>query len=114
VQQRANSVELEIDLRLQGGVVVEGGSTKEPRADNVVVQVGLKRDELLNELQSILDELGVYNLDASDVGGRKVLVDGVDARPLGLGSSNRRAGRSQEETNSELHLESWKNLTPHN
>jgi hypothetical protein len=70
MEERAEGVDLKIDETLEGGVVVEGSGTKQPRAENVVVQVGLERLQLLNELESILDDLGVDDLNTSDLGGR--------------------------------------------
>ena len=48
VEKRADGVELEIDLSLEGGVVVQGSSTEQPCSDNVVVQVRLERNEGLD------------------------------------------------------------------
>lgn len=105
VEERANSVELKIDLGLEGGVVVKGSSTEQPCSDDVVVQVGLKRNERLHEGQGILDDLGVDNLDTSDLSRGQLALHG------GLGrSSNGGADNSQARNETgELHLDDYQN-----
>lgn len=101
VEERANSVELKIDLGLEGGVVVEGSSAEQPCADDVVVQVGLKRNERLHEVVGILDNLGVDNLNASDLGRGQLALDRGRRRSSNGGADNSQA---RNETG-ELHLE---------
>ena len=94
-------MELKVDLSLKGGVVVQGSSTEEPCSDNVVVKVRLKRNELLDELVGVTDELSIDNFNTSDGGGGELTTDAL------LRGGHNGAGSSQGRNNSggELHFE---------
>ncbi len=91
-------MELNVDLGLEGGVVVQRSSTKEPCSEKVVVEVGLERDERLDEVVGIPDELGVNNLDTSDRGGGEIAF-------LGSGHCGAGHGQGRNDSSSELHFE---------
>ena len=100
MQHSTDSLELKVDLRLEGLVVVESGGTKQPRAHQVVVQVRLERLEALDKLGSTLDEGSVDDLDVGDLGGRESTLLLRDLSSSG-GAGNSQTGNETRE----LHFE---------
>lgn len=105
MEERANGVELKIDLGLEGGVVVEGSSTEQPCSDDVVVQVGLERNEGLHEVVGILNDLGIDDLNTSNLSRRQLALQGALGRSSNGGADNGQAGNET----GELHLDDYRN-----
>lgn len=93
VEESGNGMDLNIDLSPESGVVLDDGSAEEPCSHDVLVQEGR---EPLDELVSVTDNLGVDDLNATNVGGR---VAG------GLAGGSRGNGQGRSEEREDLHFE---------